>query len=323
MLEFENPLKETKIYKTLKKDFKESNLSHCIMIISEDSVACTNLCKIIARMLLCEHDDCGMCKTCIQVEKGLFPSLIVPQNLTADGLRDFIAACYKKVDTNIKVALISNFQDIDAREQNRLLKLIEEPAGDTIFIMGVTKVSAVLETIKSRATKYTIEQFDDAALKNALLDHYDSYSVEKAMAFSEGSIEKAQKIIANPEFIDSYNTMLRIFNDMQKSSGLLEMVARTNIRNKRTFSDKINALERYLDAFEEVLRQVVEYKSGLNTNADDIIKQISDKYNMATLVNVEDLIIESKKKADANCDPEGVFYQLLMDILEVKFKCQS
>ena len=109
MLEFENPLKETKIYKTLKKDFKESNLSHCIMIISEDSVACTNLCKIIARMLLCEHDDCGMCKTCIQVEKGLFPSLIVPQNLTADGLRDFIAACYKKVDTNIKVALISNF----------------------------------------------------------------------------------------------------------------------------------------------------------------------------------------------------------------------
>ena len=90
-------------------------------------------------------------------------------------------------------------------------------------------------------------------------------------------ILKAQKIIANPEFIDSYNTMLRIFNDMQKSSGLLEMVARTNIRNKRTFSDKINALERYLDAFEEVLRQVVEYKSGLNTNVDDIIK-IANKY---------------------------------------------
>jgi len=323
MIDFENLLKNTKVYQTINKDFKSKSLGHCIMIISEDSIAVKNTCRLIARMLLCSEDNCGTCKTCKQVENGIHPSLIIPQALNSEGLKEFIPRCYKSVDTDIKVALIDSFQDIDAREQNKLLKLIEEPSGDMVFIMGVTKISAILDTIKSRATKFVIEPFDENELKEALLTKFDSYNVEKAMAFAEGSIQRVVDIIANPDFISSYSTMLEIMDGMQKSGGLLEMVNKTNLKTKRTLEEKKNALAMYLDALEIIIKQSIEYQTGVNTSVDDIIVSISQKYNTATLVNVEDLVIDALKKADSNCDPDGTFYQLLMSILEVKFKCQS
>ena len=322
MIDFENLLKKTRIYEALKSDAKEGALSHCIMIISEDEIACRNLCKILARMLICEHDDCGICKDCKQVENGLHPNLIVPENITVDGIREFIPKCYTVTDGKLKVALISNFDEITLREQNRLLKLIEEPAKDTIFIMGVTKPANVLETIKSRSTKYYIESFNKEELEEALIAYADPYNAKKAMMFADGSITKAKNILSNASFIDCYNTMLNIFAYMEKSSGLLELVSQVPLKQKKQAKDRCELLRKYLDAFEIIVKQVVEYKTHLNEDVDDIIKDISGKYNMATLVNVEDLIIQAKQKNELYCDAEGVFYQLLMDILEVRFKCQ-
>ena len=322
MIEYEDLLKQTRIYTTLKEEAKTGSLSHCIMIISEDEIACRNLCRLIARMLLCENDDCGFCKTCRNVESGLHPSLIIPDSLLAQGIKDFIPRCYTVTEGKLKVALIEDFQEIAQREQNRLLKLIEEPEKDTVFIMGVTKITSVLDTIRSRATKLTLDPFTNKELRDALSYKYDDYVIDKAIAFAEGSLTKAIGIIDNTNFIGCYNTMLNIFHDMERSSGLLEIVARVPLRTKKTVKEKCEMLEQYLDAFEIVLKQVLEYKSGINTEVDDTIKQISDKYNMATLVNVEDLILDTKQKAENFCDAEGALYQLLMDILEVKFKCQ-
>ena len=322
MIDYENLLKKTRIYTSLKEEAKTNSLSHCLMIISEDEIACKNLCRLIARMLLCPNDDCGWCSDCKEVELLVHPNLIVPQELNVDGLKDFMPRCYSVTDGKLKVALIESFQDIQLREQNRLLKLIEEPAKDTIFIMGVTKISAVLDTIKSRATKLIIDSFSKDELREALSTKFDDYNIEKALMFADGSLTKAVNIIGNISFIDCYTTMLNIFNDMQKSSGLLELTTRVPLKNKKTVKERCELLRKYLDAFEIIIKQVVEYKTHINEDVDDIIKEVSEKYNMATLVNVEDLIIEAKQKAENFCDAEGVFYQLLMDILEVKFKCQ-
>lgn len=322
MIEFENLLKKTRIYNALKEDAKNNSLSHCIMVISEDEIACRNLCKLLARMLICEHDDCGVCLDCKQVEKGMHPALIVPEALNVDRLKEFMPKCYTVTDGKLKIALIENFQDIMLKEQNRLLKLVEEPAKDTIFIMGVTKPANVLETIKSRATKYYIESFSREDLKEALIARFGPYNADKAIMFADGSITKAMNIITNASFIDCYNTMLNIFLYMERSSGLLELVAQVPLKSKKAGKDRCELLRKYLDAFEIIVKQVVEYKTHINEDVDETIVEISKKYNMATLVNVEDLIIHAKQKTELYCDAESTFYQLLMDILEVKFKCQ-
>ena len=126
MIAYENLLKKTRVYEALKQDVKLGNISHCIMVVSEDEIACKALCKLLARMLLCDNDDCGICKSCKDVENDVHEGVLRPLSLNAEGLKDFIASSYRAVDSKAKVLLIDNFQDIALNEQNRLLKLIEE-----------------------------------------------------------------------------------------------------------------------------------------------------------------------------------------------------
>ena len=322
MIAYENLLKKTRVYEALKQDVKLGNISHCIMIVSEDEIACKSLCKIVTRMLLCDNGDCGICKDCKAVENDTHEGVVTPATLDAKGLKNFIAQSYIAVDAKAKVLLIDNFQDIALKEQNRLLKLIEEPIGNAVFVIGVSHLAAVLDTIKSRATKYTLAPFTNEEIREALLEKYDAYSVDNAMKFADGSLTKAIYMMDNVSFVDSYNFALNTFRDLENSAYLLDIVAKSTIKNKRTLNEKQEQLLNYLKAFEIVLKQVIEYKSGINDNVEDIIKEIDKKYNMATLVNVEDLILKSVENTQNNCDPDGVFYQLLMDILEVRFKCQ-
>ncbi len=322
MVDFENLLVKTKVYNTLKQEALGGKISQCVMIVTEDSIACKNMCKLLARVVLCETEKGANKKDAILVENSTHPSVFTPYDFSAESLKDFVQSALRKVDTKYKVLLIDNFDEIKLVDQNRLLKLIEEPTEDTVFIIGVSNPNAVLETIKSRAAKYVLEKFEYDELKEALLEKYDAYNVEKAMVFAEGSVASAVSIISNPEFIVAYETMRGIMMDMQKSGGLLEMVNRVPFKTKRTLEEKRDLLSKYLDAFEVVIKQVFEVETSQNKIDDAIIKQISEKYNVNTLINVEDLILDAKRKIELNCDPEGVFYQLLMSILEVKFKCQ-
>ena len=313
MIKYENLLKETKAYKTLYQDIKNGALSHCNMIISEDSIACNNLCLLIARAILCEHDNCGICKSCVDVENGVHLGLITPDALNADGLRYLASRCYSGVDSDSKVVLIQNFQDIAPSEQNKLLKLLEEPIGNTTFILGVTKPSNVLETIKSRSTKFIIESFRNESIMQVLKEDYDDYTAAKAVEFAEGSITKALSIIANEKLIECYDLMKLALLNMDSSKKILDYIAQM----------KLDKSETYLEALEILVKQILERKTHVTKGSEDDIAKLVEKYNVATLVNIESLVIDAKMKLDQYCNPEGVIYKLLMGILEVKYKCQQ
>ncbi|MBL0310219.1 MAG: hypothetical protein IPP77_11240 [Bacteroidetes bacterium] len=56
---------------------------------------------------------------------------------------------------------------------NTLLKVIEEPPADTIFILVVENVEMILNTILSRTQIIKVNGIDDASIKNALLQKFE------------------------------------------------------------------------------------------------------------------------------------------------------
>lgn len=322
MIQFEELLKKTKIYNTIALDKRNNSLSHCIMIVSEDEIACKNLCMLVTRLLLCNNNDCGKCKDCVEVENLVHPSLLVLENTNAEGIRDFISKCYLQAEGSLRVALIENFHEIDKKEQNKLLKILEEPGDNTIFVLGVTKISAVLETIKSRATKMYIESFDRNELINELINFgFDSDATKKAVLFSEGSLTNALNILSNEKFIDFYSTFLDILLSMENSKMMLDSLAKLKIKEKDRNENKENALL-YLNVLEIILKQTLEYLTNQKIETDEYIVKVAQKFNISTLVNIEELIIDARRKIDLFCDVDGVMSALLMSILEVRYKCQ-
>lgn len=85
-----------------------------------------------------------------------------------------------------RVVIIEDAEDLNDESANALLKMLEEPAQDIVFILTASSTSSVLPTIASRAQKLTVYPL---ALNNTLdfwAEDYSTQKIERAWRLSEG-----------------------------------------------------------------------------------------------------------------------------------------
>jgi DNA polymerase-3 subunit delta' len=84
---------------------------------------------------------------------------------------------------------------------NGILKILEEPAPNTVFILVTNAADKLLPTIISRTQIVTVPLLDDAVLEDHLVQEYkaDPSKAAKVTALSEGSINLALKLLEREE----------------------------------------------------------------------------------------------------------------------------
>lgn len=98
---------------------------------------------------------------------------------------------------------------------NKLLKVIEEPFEDTIFILVSNNDSKILPTIQSRTQRYNFKPLSEEELQNFLLlgTGVDAEIAADVARISEGSLQKADEIACHPEelmeFSDLFKAVMR------------------------------------------------------------------------------------------------------------------
>lgn len=99
---------------------------------------------------------------------------------------------------------------------NKLLKIIEEPFDDTIFIMVSDRPSDILPTIYSRVQRIKLRRLPDETIAQYLTENYDISDAD-ALAIAhiaEGNAVKAQQILSRDketaEFFDLFVRLMRL-----------------------------------------------------------------------------------------------------------------
>lgn len=99
---------------------------------------------------------------------------------------------------------------------NKLLKLIEEPHSDTLFIMVSNNPTEILPTIYSRAQRISLKRLSDNNIAQYLIENY-SVDLQDALAIahiSEGNIITADNTITlaeeNQKFLDLFIQLMRL-----------------------------------------------------------------------------------------------------------------
>ena len=109
-----------------------------------------------AQALLCEHGGGDNCDTCMRVAHGTHPDFHVIPPAGAAGylveqIQEIIASSLKApVRAKRKVFLLTRADILWGHAANALLKTLEEPPADTVFLLMGRNRDAVLETIVSR-----------------------------------------------------------------------------------------------------------------------------------------------------------------------------
>ena len=128
----------------------------------------------LAKAILCEDprqgDACGACLSCRKFEHGNHEDLLYMDLETAPGsARTQIGVdAVESLQEQLKlkpfgrrhVVLLEEAHLLNAAAQNKLLKTLEEPAGDSVLILLAEKKDALLPTVVSRCSAYYLEEKD-------------------------------------------------------------------------------------------------------------------------------------------------------------------
>ena len=317
MIKYAELLKNTKVYKALEGDILEGRLNHCYMIMGEDALAVDGLCTLFAQRILCKDGGCGNCISCNKVEDGNHESVYEPKNLKAEGIREFVEKVYVTSDGDVKVMIIRELDKVDVKVQNFLLKSLEEPIDGVVFVLGVQRQTAVLETIKSRSKKLAVTSFSKAELNGYFSETFRGYSkavVNEAVDCCLGSLSRCDELLEDEDFSGDMSDVIFLLKGLTST--------KVNLRMQKRMDIKDGKLVKYLDIMQLICGVLLKKKTGVEIEGFEKVNPLIDTFNVPMLVNFNELIVNAKQKVESYCKDENVLDNLFIKLLEVKYLCR-
>ena len=142
--------------RAVRRAAEQGRLSHAIVLSGDGDL--TDAAQFIAAAHVCEGTDrpCLRCRHCRKVLEGIHPDVSVIRDtehreLTVDAVRALRQDVYiRPNEAARKVYIIADSRQLNERDQNVLLKIVEEGPPYAAFIFCTDSPAALLETVRSR-----------------------------------------------------------------------------------------------------------------------------------------------------------------------------
>lgn len=155
-------------------------LPHAVIIEKGNIDSRLSFAFFLAAASLCESDNtvpCGECRNCVKTFGRFHPDITVYERekdrkeFSVKIVRDVIkpSVFVKPGEASGRVCIIKDAETMNISAQNSFLKILEEPPQNVMFILCCDVASAMLETIRSRATVYSLggDSEDDEQVQKA------------------------------------------------------------------------------------------------------------------------------------------------------------
>lgn len=233
-----------------------------------------------------------------------------------DDSEDIVSrASLSSFQENYKIFIIWLPEKLRLEAANKLLKVIEEPFEDTIFILVSNNESKILPTILSRTQRFNFKPLSTYELTEMLKDK----GVSPAMAadaarIAQGSLQKAEEIACHPEELQEFSDL---FKDMMRAAYALKAKTLKEI-SETTAAFGREKLIRFLEYCSRMVRENYIYNLGI----PDLVMMTEDESNFSARFapfihegNVEQLdeeIARAQRDIERNGNSKIVMYDLFL-----------
>lgn len=213
----------------LKNSIKNNLLSHAYLFIGPRGVGKETTALAFAQSLNCLEydylgDSCNKCLSCRKFLGGNQPdiSVIKPNGLSIkiDQIRELKSkAFYKAYESKYKVIIIGEAHLLTAEASNSLLKILEEPPQNTIFILVTSEPQQLLETINSRCQQINFNYLSDERVNLILRAKYpDNEKGAIICKFARGSVGKAVEMLNQENVLETRENILSFLDNLDEVS---------------------------------------------------------------------------------------------------------
>jgi len=206
---FEEVAGQRSIVRTLKNAIASGKIAHAYLFCGPRGTGKTSMARLFAKALNCEKgigQQCNACSNCQAINEGNHPDVIeidAASNNGVDQVRDLIDKVrYAPIKGRYKIYIIDEVHMMSAGAFNALLKTLEEPPEQVIFILATTEPYKVLPTILSRCQRFDFGKIDDQDIREKLiwiLDKekvtYDEKGIDAIVSLADGGMRDALSIL--------------------------------------------------------------------------------------------------------------------------------
>mgnify|MGYP002726691802 FL=1 len=175
---FDEMVGQTVISTTLKQAVSSGKISHAYLFSGPRGTGKTSAAKIFAKAMNCPHqvngEPCNHCDICHDITNGSLEDVIeidAASNNGVDEIREIRdKSTYAPSRATYKVYIIDEVHMLSTGAFNALLKTLEEPTENVVFILATTELHKIPATILSRVQRFEFKAIKLAAIRDHLAD---------------------------------------------------------------------------------------------------------------------------------------------------------
>ncbi len=198
------------LLETLIKSVREEKGAHSYIFEGADGMGKHMAAKLLAAAFLCGEklSPCTSCRSCIMAKAGTHPDIkhVTPaddkKSIGVDVIRDLNSDAYIKPFYSEKKIYIIEGDLLTKEAQNAFLKTLEEPPFYAVFIIVISDISKLLQTVISRCSHVKFPPVTKERLKKFIGEKYPGMadSFEFHLSYSGGNPAKLETLVESPEF---------------------------------------------------------------------------------------------------------------------------
>lgn len=240
-------------------------------------------------------------------------------NITAEECNDIISKLSLKSFESPYKILVLWMPEYLGKEGNKLLKLIEEPPADTLFILVAENEDLILPTIVSRCQLIKINPLNTNDIVAALVNcsNIEPEKAQQTAAISQGNYREALQLLQSAS--EDWQSLLREWLNSILKNGPSAQIKWIEEINKLGREKQKQFLLYFIHLFQQSIR--LRFAGDNNISIAEKEKDFAVRLNKIASLNHQQAIIEELNKAvyyiERNANAKMLFHALTIKLYHV------
>jgi DNA polymerase-3 subunit gamma/tau len=291
---FEEMVGQKALVQTLKNAVAGKRIAQAYLFSGMRGVGKTSAARILAKALNCQSGPtptpCNQCEFCRAINEDRLTDVLEIDGASNTGVDDIRLLCeglrYKALQARYKIIIIDEVHMLSKPAFNALLKTLEEPPGNTVFIFATTEFHKVPATIVSRCQYFEFKKISHRDIVNHLLEiakkeniTISDYGLSLIAEAAEGSLRDAQSLLDQAV----------AFSGLQVGDADLKEILGTMSRDLLLeFSSAI--LERRPEAIFPLVEKVIDHGYDLRFFVKELVQHFRNLLLIRSVADSQELL---------------------------------